>query len=227
MIRNGNELRQESAKKWACSLMRDINWNGFVRSAFTIHLLTYLCAHCVQTGEYFVMGPCRSEIVHTFLLLLGIPACVFACHFTDNLAGAGVASEGPRLMPCEELCKMEFKGNCQCDVIRRDSASAAIRLKCSHTNASMLVADIDNMGTCTLNLNLVALHVSNSNLTRLYHLPSGLYNIQELVLENTGIDLETIRESYELLRSLRILRISNENYTEVKLFSQVWRLVCD
>ena len=149
--------------------------------------------------------------------LVSVPLCwlghVGACQFTnqESYKSVNVVSG---LQPCQQVCPIDFKGNCQCYVLRKDLASVSVRLQCSQTNASILLRDIDNLNNC--NFNLVELHVANSNLTRLYHLPSGLYNVQELVLANTGIDLETIRESNELLRSLKILRISNENYTEVR-----------
>lgn len=151
------------------------------------------------------------------LLLLCWCSLALACQFTNQQSHRKWSSASNGLQRgelCVDLCRIDFKGNCQCYVLRKDLSSAAIRLECTHTNASILMADIDNLSN-NCNLSLVELQVINSNLTRLYHLPSGLYNVQEMVLENTGIDLETIRESNELLKSLRILRISNDNYTEV------------
>lgn len=154
-----------------------------------------------------------SSLLLACLWLLFSPWSASACQFTNQESpkSSGVV---PSLESCEQVCRTDFKGSCQCYVLRKDLSPVPVRLQCSQTNASILLRDIDGLANC--NLNLVELHVSNSNLTRLYHLPSGLYNVQELVLENTGIDLETLRESNELLKSLKILRISNENYTEVR-----------
>lgn len=167
----------------------------------------------------------------SLLLLLLLAHLCFAasgCDFTDQGGHKRSAVNGTQVLPlpsCDQVCPIVFEGACQCSVLRREQTASAsssassspipVRLQCSQTNASILLRDIDNLVTTNCNFNLVELRVFNSNLTRLYHLPSGLYNVQELVLENTGIDLETIRESNELLRSLKILRISNENYTEI------------
>lgn len=156
--------------------------------------------------------------------LCWLTALASGCDFTDQGSHKSVTNGRThqlKLPSCVQVCPIAFEGTCQCSVLRREHSSTgssgpiAVRLQCSQTNASILLRDIDNLVTTNCNFNLVELRVLNSNLTRLYHLPSGLYNVQELVLENTGIDLETIRESNELLRSLKILRISNENYTEV------------
>ena len=116
--------------------------------------------------------------------------------------------------PCTDVCAISFKGSCSCYITNTYATYSDIYLECSNTNASILSNDIDYLTHC--NLWLIELTVKNSNLTHLYNLPSGLYNIQKLTLDNTGIDLETIRESQELLKSLNVLRISNENFTEVR-----------
>ncbi|UXI17786.1 cytochrome P450 monooxygenase [Sarcoptes scabiei] len=140
----------------------------------------------------------------------------FELGFLSSSIGTGSDGNDQRIFPlqtysCREFCsELEFEGVCHCLIYHGKD----VRLKCSQTNASILMADIEKLNQCP-QVNLIELHVKDSNLTRLYNLPSGLYNIQSLVLENTGIDLETIRESQELLRSLRILRIINENFTEI------------
>lgn len=116
---------------------------------------------------------------------------------------------------------LNFIGDCQCFVLGNDTIAGSsssggqtqVHLQCARTNARNLMSDIDNL--MQHNVNLVELRVANSNLNHLYNLPSGLYNIQCLELDNTGIDLETLRESHELLKSLKCLRISNENFTEI------------
>lgn len=105
------------------------------------------------------------------------------------------------------LC-WHFDSNCTCSQINDFN----LRLDCLNTNSSAFMFEIE--GLCS-NLNLLELSVKDSNLQHLYNLPSGLYNVQKLILDNTGIDLETIRESSELLKSLKVLRIINENFTEI------------
>lgn len=161
-----------------------------------------------------------TTLIWALVQLFWLAVLASGCDFTDSqgISHKSLTNVSTHLLKrpsCDQICPIAFEGNCQCLVLRKDHSSTAVRLQCSQTNASILLRDIDNLVTTNCNFSLVELRVLNSNLTRLYHLPSGLYNVQELVLENTGIDLETIRESNELLRSLKILRISNENYTEV------------
>ena len=137
------------------------------------------------------------------------------------------------LSSCQLFCpNIQFKGPCRCSVLgsspstlmksddqQQQQQNIDIRLECRQTNASILMTDIENLQRCSRNstiINLMELSVKDSNLTHLYNLPSGLYNVQKMFLDNTGIDLETLRESHELLKSLRVLRISNENYTEIQ-----------
>ena len=134
-----------------------------------------------------------------------------SCRFTDDI----IVQDDfwnilPERTPCSSLCPgLIFRATCSCNLF--DSGNA--RLECSGSNASILVKDIEQLDSCQIHLS--ELIVTNSNLTRLYHLPSGMYNVEELVLINTGIDLETLNESSELLRRLKILRIIAENLTEV------------
>ncbi|XP_046920710.2 uncharacterized protein LOC124500658 isoform X1 [Dermatophagoides farinae] len=128
-----------------------------------------------------------------------------------------------RMPHCKSFCpNIHFNGHCHCTVLssmlstKQDDQSIDIRIECRHTNASILMTDIENLASCNSTINLLELSVKDSNLTHLYNLPSGLYNVQKMFLDNTGIDLETIRESQELLKSLRVLRISNENFTEIQ-----------
>lgn len=109
-------------------------------------------------------------------------------------------------------CHISMEGQCQCLEYIDDNITG-IRVECTQTTATKLLNDIrliKNMGKTILGL-----QVRNSNLRELYNLPSGLYNVHELILDNTGIDLETIRESNELLRLLKKFRVYHENFTEV------------
>jgi hypothetical protein len=109
-------------------------------------------------------------------------------------------------------CHIPLKGECQCKEYIDDSITG-IRVECAQTTSSKLLDDIDSLRNS--GKNILGLQVRNSNLRDLSHLPSGLHNVHELILDNTGIDLETIRESNEMLKMLKRFRVYHENFTEV------------
>lgn len=147
------------------------------------------------------------KMVNLTIFLLLFSSVCYCCDFTDRQVTVDYSQT------CETFCGISFVGNCSCYTRNETNSLPQVYLKCSNTNASKLMLDIESLSNCSASL--YELHVQNSNLNHLYNLPSGMYNIQNLILDNTGIDLETIRESHELLKSLKILRISNENFTEV------------
>ena len=112
-------------------------------------------------------------------------------------------------------CPVKLEGECQCKEYIDDSISG-LRVECSQTTAIKLLNDIDLISKS--GKNILSLQVRNSDLRELYNLPSGLHNVYELILDNTGIDLETIRESNELLKQLKKLRVYRENFTEVSIY---------
>ncbi|XP_025016195.1 uncharacterized protein LOC107360199 isoform X2 [Tetranychus urticae] len=85
-------------------------------------------------------------------------------------------------------------------------------VECSETNGGDLHRDIDEISHES-NIPIVHLKVRDSNLKELTDLPIGLVDIRWLVLDNTSIDLQVIRESAEMLGNLNTLKLFNENYT--------------
>lgn len=116
------------------------------------------------------------------------------------------------------LCKV-LKSQCQCvehveevNNVRSDG----IRVECTHTTANALHHDIDRIyNYFNRSKPIHALQVRDSNLRGLPGLPSGLVDVKHLMLDNTGVDLEQIRESNELLIALKSFRVYRENFTEV------------
>ncbi|KAI1280618.1 Platelet glycoprotein V [Halotydeus destructor] len=120
------------------------------------------------------------------------------------------------------LCSIELKGLCQClgYVVEPPFPSGqkadGLQVECSYTTASKLHHDIDKIFRYFNQTKpIYSLQVRNSDLAGLRGLPSGLVDIRHLVLDNTAIDLEQVRESSELLNGLKSLRVSNENLTEI------------
>ena len=114
-------------------------------------------------------------------------------------------------------CPVQLEGECQCKEIIEDSMPV-LKVECAQTTAKKLLNDIDLLKKS--GKTIIGLQVRDSNLRDLYNLPSGLYNVHELSFDNTGIDLETIRESNELLKLLKKFRVYRENFTEVSFVSK-------
>lgn len=109
-------------------------------------------------------------------------------------------------------CPQPLEGECQCKEYVEES-TLGLRVECALTTTKKLLNDIDVLKKG--DKSILSLQVRNSDLRDLYNLPSGLYNVHELILDNTGIDFQTIRESHELLTVLKVFRVYHENFTEV------------
>lgn len=88
-----------------------------------------------------------------------------------------------------------------------------LRVECSETTTNALHTDLLDLAKG--NTRIFSLQVRDSNLRDMMNLPQQLHEIRHLTLDNTGIDLETIRESSENLNFLKSMRIYNEKFTEV------------
>lgn len=138
------------------------------------------------------------------------------------------------------LCPIQLKGKCQCvpplyeEGIGKQStnqlprltsrlpqldgktAQNGIRVECTDTESSNFHQDINSIFTYFNGSKTIhALQVRDSNLNQVRGLPSGLQDVRHLTLDHTGIDLEQVRESNELLANLKSLRVYNENFTEI------------
>ncbi len=150
----------------------------------------------------FISKLCQFENMGKNIFLFKLIISVFIFQFNHKVV----------LSTSGKSCDISMKGECQCKEYIDDSITG-IRVECAQTTSSKLLDDIDllrNSGK-----NILGLQVRNSNLRDLGHLPSGLHNVHELILDNTGIDLETIRESNEMLKLLKKFRVYHENFTEV------------
>lgn len=65
------------------------------------------------------------------------------------------------------------------------------------------------------NLKMISLAVRDSNLSTLGNLPQGLDELKRLVISNTSIDLEVLKEGSESLNQLSTLEISNEKISNI------------
>lgn len=65
------------------------------------------------------------------------------------------------------------------------------------------------------NLKVVSLTVKDSNLTTLSNLPQGTHELKKMVISNTSIDLEVLKEGSESLDQLTTLEIKNEKISNI------------
>lgn len=119
------------------------------------------------------------------------------------------------------LCPFVPNVKCQCLEQEEETLSGfkitGFKVECSNTTGNTLHTDVDRIYTNyrTRNRTIYSLQVRDSNLKDLYGLPPGLVDLRHLTLDNTGIDLEQIRESSEILIGLRSLRVFRETFTEI------------
>lgn len=115
-----------------------------------------------------------------------------------------------------ELCYKMI--NCQCvehaEEINNGNKTDGIRVECSGISGAILHQNLGNFHERSKKV-IFDLQVRDSELSDLRGLPSGLWEIRHMLLDNTNIDLEDVRESNELLVALKSLRVYNENFTEV------------
>lgn len=73
---------------------------------------------------------------------------------------------------------------------------------------------------------VVSLVVKDSSLTTLSNLPQGTHELKKMVLSNTSIDLEVLKEGSESLNQLTILEIKNEKISNIpqNFFQEMYAL---
>lgn len=111
-------------------------------------------------------------------------------------------------------------GKCQCIEHEEETShgvlKVGLRVECSNTTGSELHEDVDRIyNYFNRNRTIYSLQVRDSKLESLVGLPPGLVDLRHLTLDNTGIDLEQIRESSEILYGMKSLRVYRETFTEI------------
>ena len=142
-----------------------------------------------------------------------LPAFSFlACHLLSSIALANL-----------NICPLTLDGNCVCFEHIEELSSptpfgsrSGLDVQCSNMTGMSLHHDIDSIvklfnGTKSI----FVLQVRDSNLADLRGLPSGLVDLKQLTLNNTNIDLEQVRESSEILASLKTFNVNQEKFTEI------------
>lgn len=118
------------------------------------------------------------------------------------------------------ICPLQLNLKCQCIEHEEETSQgikhSGLRVECSNTTGSELHEDIDKIYNFFNKTKTIhSLQVRDSKLEGLVGLPSGLVDLRHLTLDNTGIDLEQIRESSEILFGMKSLKVYREKFTEI------------
>ena len=118
------------------------------------------------------------------------------------------------------FCPSLSEGRCVCfdhteEILpfhRPSSPVQGLRVECSNMTGLFLHHDIDRINKKSP---ILALSVRDSRMDDLNGLPSGLVDLKHLTLDQTGIDLEQVRESSEILKDLKSFKVLRERFTEI------------
>lgn len=91
--------------------------------------------------------------------------------------------------------------------------STMIGLECQYITAEILHEHFNRIKPS--GLKIVSLVVRDSNLTALSNLPQGTHELRRLVISNSSIDLEILKEGSESLDQLTTLEITNERISNI------------
>lgn len=89
----------------------------------------------------------------------------------------------------------------------------SIGLDCQYITSEYLHDQFNRVESA--NLKVVSLIVKDSNLTTLSNLPQGTHELKRMVISNTSIDLEVLKEGSESLDQLTTLEIKNEKISNI------------
>lgn len=90
----------------------------------------------------------------------------------------------------------------------------SIGLECQYITSEQLHDQFNRVKSSNL-IKVVLLVVKDSNLTTLSNLPQGTHELKKLVISNTSIDLEVLKEGGESLDQLTTLEITNEKISNI------------
>lgn len=90
-----------------------------------------------------------------------------------------------------------------------------VGLECHNITADQLHDQINKLKNQLSGLKMVSLIVRDSNLSTLSNLPQGTHELKKLILSNTSIDLEVLKEGSESLNQLTTLEITNEKISNI------------
>lgn len=166
------------------------------------------------------------------LIIIVIHCCLLLFTFSSVVAGQQTSSNqisllSSSLSPNQTTCPTLLEGRCLCFDHTEDlppfhhrptnSPTQGLRVECSNMTGLTLHHDIDRISAHFRDkkYSILALSVKDSRMDDLNGLPSGLVDLRHLTLDRTGIDLEQVRESSEILKDLKTFRVLRETFTEI------------
>lgn len=155
-------------------------------------------------------------------------AIVFTCVTVIALTSHLVDGKGDNLCGKATLFPnliSTISGKCECyeqyeeqQFSPTPSKLHGLLVECTNVTSDEFYNDINHISnyfSVTRNLTIYSLQARDCKLEELAGLPPGLDGLKHLTVDNTGIDLEQIRESSESLATLKMFRVSREKFTEI------------
>ena len=153
---------------------------------------------------------------------------LFTCIFVVFITGDLVTAKGDNLctnVTVSPNLLSAISGKCECfeqyeeqQFSPTPSKLHGLLVDCTNVTSDEFYNDINHIShyfSVIRNLTIYSLQVRDSKLEELAGLPPGLDGLKHLSVDNTGIDLEQIRESSESLATLKMFRVSREKFTEI------------
>lgn len=97
--------------------------------------------------------------------------------------------------------------------ISQQQQPTSIGLDCQYITAEQLHDRFNRIKVS--GLKVISLVLKDSNMTTLSNLPQGIHELRKLVISNTSIDLEVLKEGSESLDQLTTLDITNEKISNI------------
>lgn len=162
-----------------------------------------------------------KAIVQFLLVLVIHDGSNVICQLSSNVSSLSMTFNST-LSPLNQtsFCPSLSEGRCVCfdhseEILpfhRPSSPVQGLRVECSNMTGVSLHHDIDRINRKSP---ILALSVRDSRMDDLNGLPSGLVDLKHLTLDQTGIDLEQVRESSEILKDLKSFKVLREKFTEI------------
>jgi len=156
--------------------------------------------------------------------LVILSSLFFVINFSNGQSSSSTTALLPSNSSSINQCAHLQESRCQCFEQTEESSQShskpqpsttiGLRVECSNMTGLLLHTDIERISN-TKKLPIFSLSVKDSRMDDLTGLPSPLVDLRHLTLDKTGIDLEQVRESSEILKDLKTFKVLREKFTEI------------
>lgn len=170
------------------------------------------CKLCISAITWILVILSSAQIAMGLLF----PTSILALPITD-LGGCSIGYYDDNLQAIQPYNNnsphtgLQSTGNT--NIGNGNTNQTSIGLDCQCITAEHLHDQFNRVKSA--NLKVVSLIVKDSNLTTLSNLPQGTHELKKLVISNTSIDLEVLKEGSESLDQLTTLEIKNEKISNI------------